>query len=107
VHPFPDGEGKYAISRDGGRAARWRGDGRELFFLAPDGAMMAAGIDASRGFRAGVPQRLFGTGLLSVETNHPYAVAGDGQRFLIPVMLDAPELAPITAVLNWPARLHR
>ena len=28
---------------------RWRGDGKELFFLSPDGTMMAAGFDATNG----------------------------------------------------------
>ncbi len=50
VRPFPVREGLFPISRDGGRAPRWRSDGTELFFLTPDGTLMAAGIDTTKHF---------------------------------------------------------
>src|SRR5262249_24816047 len=59
VDSFPEPKGPSLISRDGGRAPRWRGDGRELFFLALDGTMMAAGIEAVHGIRATSPRSLF------------------------------------------------
>lgn len=41
---------------------RWRADGRELFYLAPDGTMMAVDIVSMRpAFKAGAPRRLFKT----------------------------------------------
>ena len=47
---------EHKISLDGGFAPRWRGDGKELFFLAPDGSMMAAEVDTPmNGFHAKVP----------------------------------------------------
>ena len=77
VRPFPRREGLSPISRDGGRAPRWRADGKELFFLAPDGAMMAADIRVVNGqVEATVPRRLFGTGLGSTTHELPYAVTG-------------------------------
>ena len=85
VRPFPVRDGQFPISRDGGRAPRWSGDGRELFFLTPDGMLMAAGIDTTKAFAATVPQPLFRTGLTNAGSFHPYAVAKDGRRFLIPV----------------------
>ena len=45
--------GSVLVSRGGGTAPRWRGDGRELFYLAPDGKMMAVDVMA----RTGVPRR--------------------------------------------------
>ena len=42
VKAFTSGGGSYQVSVDGGHHPRWRGDGGELFFLAPDGTMMAA-----------------------------------------------------------------
>jgi Tol biopolymer transport system component len=107
VRPFPRREGLSRISLDGGRAPRWRGDGKELFFLTLDGTMMAVGIDTTKGFKAGVPLPLFQTGLVSVANNHPYVVTRDGQRFLIPVVLNPPGATPITVVLNWPAKLRQ
>ncbi|MBI2185937.1 MAG: hypothetical protein HYU37_02300 [Acidobacteria bacterium] len=32
------------MSTSGGRAPRWRGDGRELFYLTPTGMLMALSI---------------------------------------------------------------
>ena len=108
VRPFPLREGLSSISRDGGWAPRWRADGRELFFLAPDGAMMAAGIRVVNGqVDATVPQRLFVTGLGSTTHELPYAVTAAGQRFLIPVAADPPGAAPISVVMDWPGRLPR
>jgi serine/threonine protein kinase len=42
VQPFPATGAKYRISRAGGIQPLWRGDGKELFFLAPDSTLMAA-----------------------------------------------------------------
>ena len=108
VRPFPLREGLSPISRDGGWAPRWRDDGTELFFLAPDGAMMAAGIKViNRQVEATVPQRLFRTGLGSTTDEFPYTVSHDGQRFLIPVPADPPGAAPISVVMDWTERLPR
>ena len=98
VRPFPKQSGVSKISRDGGWSPRWRGDGKELFFLALDGSLMAAGIDPRTGSTATVPRRLFSTDLRP-DSYRPYAVSKDGQRFLIP--RETPP-APITVVLNWP-----
>ena len=109
VKPFPRAEGQnpMPISRGGGRAPRWRGDGRELFFLAPDGRLMAAGFEPAKG-QATVPQPLFETGIVSPASRmHPYAVANDGLRFLIPVALNPEGAAPITVVIDWPATLRK
>jgi Tol biopolymer transport system component len=107
VRPYPKDERAFPISRGGGRAVRWRGDGKELYFIAPDGMLMVSRIDTSKGFHATVPQRLFQTNLLLAQNNHPYDVDSDGDRFLIPVILNPPGAAPITVVLNWTARLRR
>jgi len=99
VRSFPVGPGHYSISRDGGWGPRWRGDSKELFFVAPDGTMMSASIDTTKGFSAGVPGKLFPT-RLRPGNNRAWAVAKDGQRFLIPQIEKG---TPITVVLNWPA----
>ena len=81
VQPFPPAAGKYQISRNGGAQPMWRGDGRELFFIAPDSTMMAAQIDTARGFEAGVPQTLFASRAgTTLQGRRQYAVTGDGKR---------------------------
>jgi serine/threonine protein kinase len=88
VRPFPSKEPALRISREGGTDPAWRGDGKELFFLAPDRTMMAARFDPRTGrLDAAGPQKLFAT-WIPRGNNHPYAVSADGQRFLIPVPLD-------------------
>src|SRR5262249_53746420 len=96
VRPFPAKEPAHQVSRDGGRAVRWRGDSREIFFLSRDSFMMAAGIEPNCGEAVGEPVKLFATQLQALF--HPYAVDGDGRRFLIPISV-APE--PLRVVLDW------
>ena len=105
VDSFPEPKGPTRISRDGGRVPRWRGDGRELFFLAPDGTMMAAGIETANGIHSTTPRSLFKTSLTIPNNYHTFAVAHDGRRFLLPVRLNTQDFASITVVLNWPAKL--
>ena len=63
VRPFPSGEGEWTISLAGGQAPRWSGDGKELFYEAADGKIMAVSVKAAPGakpsFEAGVPVPLF------------------------------------------------
>ena len=103
VRSFLSGGGQFQISRNGGWAPRWRGDGKELFFLARDGTMMSADITAGKEMQAGVPRALFPTTLLKTNDKHPYAVTKDGKRLLMPVRDPRQSSVPMTVVLNWPA----
>jgi eukaryotic-like serine/threonine-protein kinase len=98
-----DVEDKWLISKRGGTDPRWRGDGKELFYLAPDGKLMVVDISAKPVLKAGAPRPLFQLppGVIGFE------VTADGQRFLIgaPVALNAP--APFTVVLNWQTMLKK
>jgi Tol biopolymer transport system component len=106
VQSFPVANGKYQVSRDGGARPIWRGDGKELFYITPDGALVAVSIDASRGFEAGVPQRLFTTNALNNQ-NLVYAVTKDGRRFLVNSRPEQASVAPITVVVNWMATIQK
>jgi dipeptidyl aminopeptidase/acylaminoacyl peptidase len=81
VRPFARRRGEFPISRDGGRAPRWRGNGKEIFFLSPDGIMMTVPVATSHEFSPGLPEKLFPTPLARAGNHHPYAVTKDGQRF--------------------------
>lgn len=96
----------YMLSNSDVWVPRWRGDGKEIFFLAPDGMLMAAGIDTTKGFQSTVPQPLFQTGITSRQAYHPYVVADDGRRFLLPVS-DRSEAPQINVVLNWLATAQK
>jgi Tol biopolymer transport system component len=105
VVPFPAGGGKWKISTAGGISPRWRHDGKELFFIGPDGQMMAAAISGSGASIETVPPTpLFQTRIVGGGTNsgnkHQYAVSPD-VRFLINVAAGDSTVAPITLILNW------
>ncbi len=79
---------------DGGRHrfAVWRRDGKELYYLNPAGAMMAAPITVTGATLApGAPEVLFRThisgGGVDAQQGRQYNVAPDG-RFLINTELD-------------------
>jgi len=107
VQPFPAAGGKYQVSRDGGTQPMWRGDGRELFFLAPDGTLMAAAITTAPQFQPANPQSLFVSGTSRVMNRHAYAVTKDGQRFLVNVAQPQSNQTALTVVVNWPATVPK
>ena len=102
VRPFPDKDPARTISGDGGKYPRWRGDGKELFFVSPSGTMMSAGFDPANGVSQSAPQPLFGT-QIRVADSQPYAVDKFGQRFLLKVSPD-PQMV---AVMDWRTLLDR
>ena len=86
----------------------WRSDGRELFYLGPDGTMMSVPLGNGRSFAAGPPQALFRANVWTLARNQVYAVTKDGQRFLVTATPPKSSgAAPLTVVLNWAAAIHR
>jgi hypothetical protein len=63
VQPFLGPGERSRISRDGGNWPRWRGDGKEVFFVSEDRALMAVDVKAGETFAAGEPKPLFGARL--------------------------------------------
>lgn len=109
VQRFPDGGGRWQVSKSGGSQPLWRGDGRELFYIASDGRLVAIPTGGADSFEAGPERPLFQTRAAAVLAPFltDYALSPDGQRFLInSVVPDAPPQA-ITIVVNWPAALQR
>lgn len=101
--------GQWQVSIGGGIQPRWRHDGRELYYIGPDGQMMAAPTDTSgTAFDVGTPVKLFDTkingGGTDVAQGSQYDVTRDG-RFLINTALDS-ATAPITLVQNWKPPSH-
>ena len=105
VQPFPEAGSKWQVSAAGGVAPRWRADGQELYFVAPDATMMAVPVRAAgASFDASTPVPLFPTRIVdggaSSMVRPQYAVARDG-RFLINRPVADAAAAPITLILNW------
>jgi eukaryotic-like serine/threonine-protein kinase len=106
VRHFSDVGKKWQISTHGGVQGRWRDDGKELFYLATDGRLMAVDIKGSASsFQAGTPHPLFNTGIAGsfVDRFNQYLVTRDGQRVLVNRSAEDENSAPITVVMNWDA----
>jgi hypothetical protein len=93
------------ISADGGVQVRWRADGRELFYLTPDGHLHAVAITLPAGGgrpHAGTPVPLFAarTGATQGSALASYIPAPDGQRFLVDQVIEQ-QPAPIALILDW------
>jgi Tol biopolymer transport system component len=110
VQPFPSGAGRTPVSIAGGSQVRWSADGRELFYIAPDGTLTAVSFSAdATGPTLGKPAPLFQTFLATggnVIGNKPqYAVARDG-RFLLNTAVESPS-SPIVVTVNWQGAIKR
>jgi Tol biopolymer transport system component len=100
VAAFPPNGRHWRVSADGGSQARWRRDGKEIFYLAPDRTLMAASVTASkRELVVNEYRPLF-------QVNNPYGayhafdVAADGQRFLVNTLVVDPGSSGVVASLS-------
>jgi len=106
VTSFLDAHGKWQVSNGGGDQPRWRGDGKELFYLAADGKIVALPVKEGANFNSGAPVALFQANArqpVATSEQVAYDVTQDGQRFLINTYVKNGEIRPMTVVLNWDA----
>ena len=107
VTRFPGPSGKWLVSSGGGNYPRWRADGRELFYIARNGTLMAAAVNGQGAdFDVNGTTPLFelhpGTG-----GGYPYDVSADGKHFLVNTIGEATAQPPITLVVNWASGLRK
>jgi Tol biopolymer transport system component len=105
VDGVPDPGTRVQVSANGGHSARWSRDGKELFYLATEGTMMAVPIRSLHPLEFGQPVKLFqfisaGRGLAAGKA--PYDVTADGQRFVINAVVRQSDPS-LHVLLNWPA----
>lgn len=101
VTPFPRADRKIPISEGSGGEPRWRKDGRELYYVSQDGALVAVPIEYVDGdLRPGRPVRLFGGRDSQLRVWH-FDPAPDGSRFLILPLNETIETTPIHYVTGW------
>ena len=113
VKPFPNvSAGQWLVSTAGGTRPLWAPNGQELFFVAPDGSLMAVRVDArGSSWRRGQPGE-GRRGALRDRRRHVssrnYDVSADGQRFLMVKQPANQAAAPqIIVVQNWFEELKR
>jgi Tol biopolymer transport system component/tRNA A-37 threonylcarbamoyl transferase component Bud32 len=99
VRAFPSTAAKWQVSTNGGFSPVWRGDGRELFYLAPDHRLVAVPIArTASGLDPGPGRPLFRNPGLHVITTGgatPYNATADGKRFLAILRIGEGESSPI------------
>jgi len=103
VTSFPGAAGKWQVSRGGGSEPRWRGDGKEIFYIAPNGMLTAVPVNGQGIFATGTPAPLFqihGRAPISSTDVFTYDVARDGNRFLINRYVKPEHVPPLTILLN-------
>jgi hypothetical protein len=96
------------VSIDGGLQPKWRRDGKELFYIAPNGFLMAVPLGYGRGVEPGTPVALFAMGAETTTGSfwHQYDVTPDGKRFLVNTRVDGSP-GTLTVVVDWPAVVNR
>jgi Tol biopolymer transport system component len=108
IRPFPDvNGGKWRVSAGGTAVAgRWRADGKEIFYVADGGQVVAVPVTlATQTPELGPSQVLFQTPGVPRTS---YAVSRDGARFLVPVQSGSSQReAPLSVVLQWPTLFQR
>jgi len=103
VTTYPNAAGKWQISRGGGTEPRWRGDGKELFYVAPGGMLTAVPVSGEGTFSSGTPAPLFqlhARSPISSTDLFSYDVSKDGSRFIVNRFVRPDHPSAPTIVLN-------
>ena len=105
VQSFPTPGQKHAVSVGGGAQPEWRRDGRELYYLSPEGALMVVDTRSGGQLDVGKPRSLFPVPVSAdlISYRNQFTVSADGQRFVIDL---AAERDPINVVVNWNALVN-
>jgi Tol biopolymer transport system component len=101
MQSFPVPGERVRVSTRGGLQAHWRADGRELFYVEPEGSLVAVPVDMSKTVTIGAPVRLFTMPLAPSQFLNEYAVSRDGQRFLVQVPDTSGDSLRIVVTTNW------
>ncbi len=105
VSAFDSSNTKRQVSSGGGFNERWRRDGSEIFYFAPDRRVMAAEVRTRPGvLEVGTIRPV--SGPLTEGGFERYDVSADGQRILAFASPEKSVSQPLTLVQNWAAGLN-
>ena len=102
------GSNRWQVSVAGGIGPRWRRDGKELYYLSADNAIMSAEVTLGTSTAAVANvHKLFDVPLIVQTVLPSYDVTVDGKTFLVNIQNDFQNQSPITLVVNWDAALKK
>ncbi len=91
------------MSRGGGKEPRWRGDGKEIFYLDPKGNLVSVAVNSEGSLSTGAPTPLFQTharATVSSSDLFTYDVTPDGKRFLVDRYVKPAQTPPLNIILH-------
>jgi DNA-binding winged helix-turn-helix (wHTH) protein/Tol biopolymer transport system component len=109
ISSFPDFHLKRQVSTRGGGEPVWRRDGKELFYLSPEGKLMSVEIRAATSLEIGEPKVLFQSPIKPSYSLNTWLATHNGQKFLFqePHKGSPGRVEQINVVVNWDANLPR
>jgi len=103
VRSFPAAGAPIRVSLSNARSPRWRGDGRELFYVDTTGAIMGVPIRED-GVPAGPPQVALAVSAIRAVTPNPggtdFEPSADGKQFYVSYSTTPPR-PMLTVLTNW------
>jgi hypothetical protein len=105
VNPGGEGSDLWIHDVERGVDPHWSHDGREIFYLDADDRLTTVAVQTSPAFRAGLPETLFDAEVFPGTFRSRYALAADGERFLLLSRTETQTVPPLTVVMNWTAAL--
>jgi len=106
VQSFPDGRTRRLVSSGGGSYPRWGRDGRELFYRAADGQLVAVPLRTiGSSVELGSPRVIMRLVDPPAVHPYPYDVAADGRILALTAASDAAQGLALTVRMNWQAAL--
>jgi serine/threonine-protein kinase len=111
VRPFPNVTGeRVQVSTSGGTQPLWARGGEDLFYLAPDGALMRVAVAGGPAWTPGAPTKIFDGHYVvtaSGTASGNYDIAADGQRFLMLKAAASDATPQIVVVQHFDEELRR
>jgi serine/threonine-protein kinase len=110
VRTFPDLNGKWQISTNGGARPFWSPDGKEVLYFNATGRMMSAPVKSDPVFSMEMPRELFDVSQMYSPNNplNNYDISPDGKRFIM-VRNNAvsANVTYFNVIMNWVQELQR
>jgi len=101
VRPFPEGEGRWRVSTDGGTAPAWSRAAPEILYRQGERIMAVTLSERGKSLEAAKPRPLFAA---ARDLSRTFSLSPDGRRLL---MTRSRQQHRLTLVLNWPRELER